>query len=399
MNRRDFFKLSAAGALAAGLSNAAGCAVRHLMSPEDRRLMAGLRIIDAHAHPYLFYTSLPLPDPTTPTIEEMTEANVACCAWAAVPDRKFERLAWNDPPFEDTCNQLRWARDKMNEHGVRVVTKAADIPAAVGPGRPPAAILAVEGGDALEGQIKNLDRLYYELGVRMMTLVHYTPGTLGDIMTAPPKSHGLTSFGRKVVERMIRLRMIIDVAHADDKTLSQVVEIAKNNGVPVVDSHGNPFPRNIPYQCSRLRSWPSMELIVKTGGVVCTWPMAYWGKTIWKQTSCSFGRKYLWPNVPEPTVNGRPGSYWRNTSPRETFDDWALEIKMMMVRLGKKSVGLGTDSGGVLDYLIGGYRGYADLPKLVRAMERVDRKNRQDRSNIKAYLGGNFYRVIQKVLG
>lgn len=351
-------RLGARAGLAAGLGGTAACVGPATMSAADRRVMTGLRVLDAHAHPYQFYTSVPDLDPTTPTVEAMTEANVVCCAWAAVGDLVYRRLRGPGSAYVDTVNQLAEARSRMRRQGVRLVTRAAQVPAAVGPGRPPGAILAIEGGDALEGRIKNLDR-FYARGVRMITLVHYTPNALGDIMTRRPIRGGLTRFGRQVVEGMQRRGMIIDLAHADDKTVRDVLAAAS---APVIDSHTSPRPRQLSRRrTTRLRTWKNMELIAKAGGLICTWPLAFAGRGV----------------------------------SRITFLDWAAEIRLMKQRLGMAHVGLGTDGGGRVPRLIRGFHDYRSLPRLVTAMGRVG----LSRPDIQAYLGGNFLRVIRTVLG
>ena len=94
--------------------------------------------------------------------------------------------------------------------------KVSDIPDAVDEKSPPGAILSIEGGDPLEDKPDRVDE-FYHLGVRMITLVHYQNNALGDIMRAyenlaPGRAHnGLTPPGRKVVERMQELGMVVDV--------------------------------------------------------------------------------------------------------------------------------------------------------------------------------------------
>lgn len=84
--------------------------------------------------------------------------------------------------------------------------------------------------------------------------------------------NGLTRAGRKVVERMQDLGMVIDVAHAHPITLKQITEMSSK---PLVDSHTSPCPVEDSSKCGRFRTWKDMELVAKTGGVVCTWPWAY----------------------------------------------------------------------------------------------------------------------------
>jgi microsomal dipeptidase-like Zn-dependent dipeptidase len=234
-----------------------------------------------------------------------------------------------------------------------------DVPNTIGPDAPPGAILAIEGGDALEG---NPDRVndFCRLGVRMITVIHYRNNELGDVMKMwrnldpGPAKNGLTSAGRKVIERMQDLGMVVDVAHAHTNTLRQIAEISER---PLVDSHTNPCSIEDPLRCGRSRTWKDMELVAKTGGVVCTWPFGY-------------------------RAGGRS---------RVTFLDWAKEILEMKKRLGMEHVGLGTDGGGHLPRLIEGYRDVKDLVKLARAMEEVGFFE----DEISAYMGGNFYQVLK----
>lgn len=102
-------------------------------------------------------------------------------------------------------------------------------------------------------------------------------------------------------------------------------------------------------------------MVARTGGVVCTWPMAYEGKTV----------------------------------RRITFLDWAREILEMKKRLGMDHVGLGTDGGGNLPGLIDGYRDICDLVQLMKAMQEVD----FSQGEIAAFMGGNFRRVLQSCIG
>jgi microsomal dipeptidase-like Zn-dependent dipeptidase len=78
-----------------------------------------------------------------------------------------------------------------------------------------------------------------------------------------------------------------------------------------------------------------------------------------------------------------------------TFLDWATEILEMKKRLGMEHVGLGTDGGGGLPKLIEGYRDIKDLVHLAAAMEEVG----LSQEDIRAYMGGNFYRILRTCIG
>ncbi|MFH1081135.1 MAG: membrane dipeptidase, partial [Pseudomonadota bacterium] len=224
---------------------------------------------------------------------------------------------------------------------------------------PPGAILSIEGGDPLEGKPERVNE-FYRYGVRMITIVHIRNNEIGDVMQRPgadstPRNNGLSPAGRKIVERMQELGMVVDVAHADSATLRQVVEMTAR---PLLDSHTSPCAENNSVRCRRLRLWREMELVAKTGGVICTWPR---------------GRRTV----------------------RMTFADWARENLEMKRRLGMMHVGLGTDGGSPSFKHITGYRDIRDLTYLATAMQEIGFSH----DEIAAYMGGNLLRVLQSCIG
>jgi membrane dipeptidase len=94
-----------------------------------------------------------------------------------------------------------------------------------------AALLGVEGGHAIEGDIRIL-RDYYRLGVRYMTLTWSNTNDIGDSsgdMSDKNIQHhgGLTPFGREVVTEMNRMGMMVDISHVADSTFYQALELSK----------------------------------------------------------------------------------------------------------------------------------------------------------------------------
>jgi len=95
-------------------------------------------------------------------------------------------------------------------------------------------LLAIEGGDAIEGSIELL-RDFYRLGVRIVTLTWNKSNRIGDAALDHIKPHrGLSVFGKRVVKEMDRLKMVIDIAHAAEKTFWDVYE---NSNMPFISSH------------------------------------------------------------------------------------------------------------------------------------------------------------------
>jgi membrane dipeptidase len=99
-----------------------------------------------------------------------------------------------------------------------------------------AALLGVEGGHALEGKLEMIDT-FYNKGVRVMTITWNKSNEIGDAQLDSYKPHnGLSEFGISVIKKMNELGMIIDVSHADDKTLDDVLTYST---APVIASHSN----------------------------------------------------------------------------------------------------------------------------------------------------------------
>ena len=85
-----------------------------------------------------------------------------------------------------------------------------------------AAILAIEGGEAIEGKLYNL-RIFHRLGVRLITLTWNQRNDIADGSSHPNSKRGLTPFGKKVVEEMNRLGMLIDVSHLSESGFWDVI--------------------------------------------------------------------------------------------------------------------------------------------------------------------------------
>lgn len=121
-------------------------------------------------------------------------------------------------------------------------------------------LLALEGLQALEGNLARLDTLFLA-GYRVAGLTHFTDNAVGGSSAGEQKG-GLTPFGRSVVGRMESLGMIIDLAHASPALINDVLDLARR---PVIVSHTGvqgtcPGPRNL--------SDDAIRRIAKNGGVI-----------------------------------------------------------------------------------------------------------------------------------
>jgi membrane dipeptidase len=121
-------------------------------------------------------------------------------------------------------------------------------------------ILAVEGGDCLEGKTENLLKLY-DMGVRLMTLTWNNANELGD-GCGQTLNGGLTHFGREIVRMMQDMGMIVDVSHTDEKTFWDCIEKCRK---PVIASHSN---ARAVYNHRRNLYDDQILAIAKTNGVI-----------------------------------------------------------------------------------------------------------------------------------
>jgi hypothetical protein len=84
-----------------------------------------------------------------------------------------------------------------------------------------AAVLAIEGGHAIQDSLEILQE-FYDRGVRYMTLTWNNSNNWADAALDASEGRavhgGLTDFGRQVVETMNRLGMMVDVSHVSEGT-------------------------------------------------------------------------------------------------------------------------------------------------------------------------------------
>jgi len=93
-------------------------------------------------------------------------------------------------------------------------------------------IASLEGAAMIENELDRIDILY-GLGVRAMGITYSESNALGTGLKEA-RDGGLTSFGRRAVERMNKVGMLIDCSHCGDQTtLDTIAASAK----PIVLSH------------------------------------------------------------------------------------------------------------------------------------------------------------------
>jgi len=116
-----------------------------------------------------------------------------------------------------------------------------------------ASLIGVEGGHQIGNSPAAL-RAFYALGARYMTLTHSLNNDFADSATDDPVHHGLTPFGRAIVQEMNRLGMMVDLSHVSAETMRQAIAVSR---APVIFSHSSAraivdHPRDVPDDVLRL---------------------------------------------------------------------------------------------------------------------------------------------------
>jgi len=132
-----------------------------------------------------------------------------------------------------------------------------------------AGFLGIEGAQALDGNLDNIDVLF-DAGFRMMSPSHFFDTDIGGSAHGIEKG-GLTDKGKEMVRRMEAKHMIVDVAHASAKTIDDVLALATR---PVFVSHSG-----VKGTCDNQRNLSDEQLkgIARTGGVI---GIGYWDTAV-----------------------------------------------------------------------------------------------------------------------
>jgi membrane dipeptidase len=247
---------------------------------------------------------------------------------------------------------------EKNSDRIAIATTYSGVVDAVKSGKV-AAVISVEGGEPLQGDIGVL-RMLYRLGVRSLTLTHFPRNELADGSGADSGSH-LTEFGAAVVEEMNRLGMIVDVSHINETGFWDVIEKTKS---PVIASHSN-----CKALCGHHRNLTDeqIEALARKGGVM----------------NLSFCEGFIKKGV----GFGSPESL-----KKVTVEDWLDHLDHAVGLIGTDHVGLGSDLDGGC-----GFPGLDDITKVPNITRGLVARGYSD-EDIEKILGTNNLRVFKEVL-
>ncbi len=265
-----------------------------------------------------------------------------------------------------------------------------------------AALMGVEGGHAIEGDMRVL-RDYYRLGVRYMTLTWSNTNELGDSsgdMDDKTVQHhdGITDFGRQVVHEMNRMGMIVDISHVADRTFYQALVASR---APVIASHSSSRAlTNVP----RNMTDDMLVALARNGGVAQVNFYCGFISQKWVDTSKKLAAEkdpdyekvqslFMASRTPEMAQELYAAeAALEKKLPRPPLSDLIDHIDHMVKVAGVDHVGIGSDFDGI-DCSPQGIDSVADLPKITEALY----ERGYSEADLRKILGGNLMRVFADV--
>jgi len=255
-----------------------------------------------------------------------------------------------------------------------------------------AMFLSIENGYPM-GIDLNLIRAYYDKGVRMSGLCHSRTNEICDSATDDPEHGGLSEVGRKVVQEMNRVGMVIDVSHISDEAFFDVVETSK---VPIAASHSSSramcdSPRNM--------TDAMLKALAKNGGVIQLCLLSSYIKKIEQDPRREKALKLLEEKYPNRRESeNEQGKYRAERTEldrmfpqkRATVSDAVDHIDHIVDVAGIDHVGIGSDFDGG-----GGLEDCMDASALGNiTIELVKRGYTEEK--IRKIWGGNMMRIMYK---
>jgi membrane dipeptidase len=251
--------------------------------------------------------------------------------------------------------------------------------------------LCLENGIIIGDQLEYVKHLK-DLGIVYITLNHSKPNQISDAnMDSDRPWNGLSPFGKKVVEEMNRQRIIIDISHSTDSTVSQVLRLSR---APIVATHSScryftpGYDRNLPDEL--------IKSIAEKDGVVMV----------------AFGSMFLDPVCSE-NINqllqyfDSTGISYRSPEGMLFIQDFMQHHKVLaearqvadhidhIVKIaGIDHVGLGSDYDGIGPSQPIGLPDVSSYPVIVSELLRRGYKEKE----IQKILGKNFLRVWDEVI-
>ena len=255
--------------------------------------------------------------------------------------------------------------------------------------------LGMENGAPIQGDLSRVE-YYYDRGIRYITLTHSKTNHISDSSYDENiQWHGLSEFGKTLIEEMNRVGLMIDISHVNDEAFYQAIELSQ---VPVIASHSSlrhftpGFERNVDdVMLNKLAEKGGVLQINFGSSFISQRPRDYMD-LMNNFLELKFGQSR--EGVSEEVINeARKEFFSKNKYPYATLDEVLDHFDRVINLVGVDHVGIGSDYDGVGDTLPIGLKDVSSYPSLIEGfLERG-----YSREDIDKILGGNLIRVWKEV--
>ncbi len=256
--------------------------------------------------------------------------------------------------------------------------------------------IGIENGYPIGKDLSNVE-LYYEKGVRYITLVHSSNNDLADSATDPDGTEhgGISAFGAEVVKEMNRLGIMVDVSHGNDSVFYDAIAMSK---APIIASHSN---ARAVTKHNRNMTDEMLKLMAENGGVVQLTMLGTYLRTVppnpQKDAAIDSLRASMKP-ASEMTQEERSAMRQAFRELNQKYPDPPATVKHVVDHIdhivkiaGIDHVGIGCDFDGG-----GGIEGVFDASEVMNiTIELVKRGYTEEQ--IEKIWGGNLIRVFKEV--
>ena len=255
--------------------------------------------------------------------------------------------------------------------------------------------LGMENGAPIQGDLSRV-QYYFDRGIRYITLTHSKTNHISDSSYDENiQWHGLSEFGKNLIEEMNKVGIMVDISHVNDEAFYQAIEISQ---VPVIASHSSlryftpGFERNVDdAMLSKLAEKGGVIQINFGSSFISSRPRDY------LVTMNSFLESRLGQNLEEVSEQDiretRSEFIANNPYPYASLDEVLDHFDRVVQLVGIDHVGIGSDYDGVGDTLPVGLKDVSTYPTLIQGL--LERG--YSRKDIQKILGGNLIRVWKEV--
>lgn len=228
------------------------------------------------------------------------------------------------PPAEIIAEDIQYYRslEQNSQYPFRTILKKSDL--VLGER---GVLVHLEGADALTPETEKYLSQWHAKGLRSIGFLWNRDNALGTAAASLHPQEGLTSFGKKMIQKSNELGLLIDCAHLNEAGFYDVLEFAQN---PLI-THGNaytlsPHPRN--FKDAQIKA------LARRGGIIGVF----------------FSGKYV-------RLNGNLD-----------ISNVVAHIEHISNLIGTDCIAIGSDFGGITTGLIPGLSHISELPNLKNAL-------------------------------